>query len=388
MTNVVVDDTHHVTSFHLADGNANIDAINYDTEIETWNWQTGLEFNRDDVKVELMYGDSGSTYQRGQLRTAVNYTYGGVDAHITPSGLWSYTLPAGLDLASLALCKPEPRHQPSRCPMPPTFRRVRRPTRSLRLSPGTPHPAAQWGNNFTLTWRPAMSDDSEKQAKMDFTFNVQEKLPFVASFEAGIQRRDRSGNGWGGGGFTVRPGTGNVGAAGYVAPVVVPTENLTVNYRSCMPTATSTQPCQYGFVPGTTVGTNNSPVANLNNTLFGTMTFTPTDLDALISSALYTKDYPFLGDYPDKGDIMTSWPYINPAIIAAGIPEQVFDYHCMKECTANDGTVYEQPHFAYSEVTDAGYFMFNFEQELPWDMLFNGNIGTRYVITKTYPRAS
>jgi hypothetical protein len=31
MTNVVVDDTHHVTSFHLADGNANIDAINYDT---------------------------------------------------------------------------------------------------------------------------------------------------------------------------------------------------------------------------------------------------------------------------------------------------------------------------------------------------------------------
>ena len=28
MTNVVVDDTHHVTSFHLNDGNANIDAIN------------------------------------------------------------------------------------------------------------------------------------------------------------------------------------------------------------------------------------------------------------------------------------------------------------------------------------------------------------------------
>ena len=73
----------------------------------------------------------------------------------------------------------------------------------------------------------------------------------------------------------MRPGTGNVGAAGYVAPIVVPTENLTVNYRSCMPTATSTQPCQYGFVAGTTVGTNNSPVANLSNTLFGTMTFTP-----------------------------------------------------------------------------------------------------------------
>ena len=27
--------------------------------------------------------------------------------------------------------------------------------------------------------------------------------------------------------------------------------------------------------------------------------------------------------------------------------------------------------------------MFDFEQKLPWDMLFNGNIGTRYVITET-----
>jgi len=150
-----------------------------------------------------------------------------------------------------------------------------------------------------------------------------------------------------------------------------------------MPTATSTQPCQYGYVAGTTVGTNNSPVANLNNTLFGTMTFTPDELAALISSALYTGDSSFLGDYPDKGDVMTSWPFINPAVIAAGIPDQVFDYHCMKTCTANDGTVYEQQHFAYSEVTDAGYFMVNFEQELPWNMLFNGNVGSRYVITET-----
>ena len=84
-------------------------------------------------------------------------------------------------------------------------------------------------------------------------------------------------------------------------------------------------------MPGTTVGTNNSPVANLNNTLFGTMTFTPTDLDGFDPSALYTKDYPFLGDYPDKGDVMTNWPYINPAVIAAAIPEQVFDLSLHEE---------------------------------------------------------
>jgi TonB-dependent receptor len=374
MTNVVVDATHHVTSFHLADGNANIDAINYNTNIDTWNWQTGLHFDHEDFKVDLMYGDSGSTWERGMLRTAVNFTYGGVDAHITPSGLWSYGLPAGLDLATLPYANLNPV----------VLRAVSNASAVQAGSPAyTAAQAAQWGNNFTVTWRPQMSDDAEKQAKADFTFDVAERLPFLSNIQAGFQRRDHTGNGWAGGGYTVKPGTGNVGAAGYLAPVVVPTENLTVNYRSCMPTATSTQPCQYGYVAGTTVGTNNSPVANLNNTLFGTMTFTPTDLAALVSSALYTKNYPFMGDFPDKGDVMTNWPFINPSTIAAGMPDQAFDFHCMKHCEANDGNVYEQPHFAFNEVNDAGYFMFNFEQKLPWDMLFNGNVGSRYVITTT-----
>ncbi|MBC8024564.1 MAG: TonB-dependent receptor [Steroidobacteraceae bacterium] len=374
MNNVVVDDTHHVTSFRLNDGNANIDAINQDLEIKTWNWQTGLKFEKDNFKVDLMFGDSGATWQRTQLRTSVNFTYGAVDAQITPSGLWTYDLPAGLDLATLPYANLNPV----------IARAVSNGTAVQAPSPAyTAAQAAQWGNNFTLTWRPAMTDDAERQGKVDFTFDVEERLPFLSKIQTGFQRRDRTGNGWSGGGYTVRPGTGIVGAAGYVAPTVVPTENLTVNFRSCMPTATSTQPCQYGFVPGTTVGTNNSPVANLSNTLFGTMTFTPAELAPLISSSLYTKDYPFLGDYPDRGGVMTNWPYINPAVIAAAIPQQVFDLSCMKECTANDGRVYEQPHFAYNELNDAAYFMFDFEQELPWSMVFNGNIGTRYVITTT-----
>jgi hypothetical protein len=33
--------------------------------------------------------------------------------------------------------------------------------------------AAQWGSNFTVTWRPAMTDDAEQQAKVDFTFDTQ-----------------------------------------------------------------------------------------------------------------------------------------------------------------------------------------------------------------------
>src|SRR4029078_7964306 len=100
----------------------------------------------------------------------------------------------------------------------------------------TAEQAAQWGSNCTVTWRPQMSDDAEQQAKMDFTVDVQEKLPFLTSFKTGFQRRDRSGNGWGGGGYTVRPGTGNVGAAGYVSALAAPTENLTHEHHTPTPT--------------------------------------------------------------------------------------------------------------------------------------------------------
>src|SRR5262249_27693452 len=157
-------------------------------------------------------------------------------------------------------------------------------------------------------------------------------MPFLQDVQVGYQRRDHTGNAWAGGGYTVAPGVGVVGAAGYVAPIVVPTENLTVNYRSCLPTATSTQSCQYGFTPGTTVCTNNNAVQNLNDRLFGTMTFTPADLSRLITSALYMKPYDFLGDYPDRGDVLKRWPLIDPNVIAAGIPQQAFDLSCMKRC--------------------------------------------------------
>ena len=92
-----------------------------------------------------MYGDSGATFERAQLRTAVNYTYGGVDAHITPSGLWSYALPVGLDLANLPYAA-----------LSPVIARNASPASTVQApSPAyTAAQAAQWGNNFTLTWRP------------------------------------------------------------------------------------------------------------------------------------------------------------------------------------------------------------------------------------------
>jgi TonB-dependent receptor len=53
----------------------------------------------------------------------------------------------------------------------------------------------------------------------------------------------------------------------------------------------------------------------------------------------------------------------------------------MKVCKSPDGVVREQPHFASREQTTAMYYQVDFEQDLPWGMVFNGNFGTRYVST-------
>ena len=86
MSNIVVDDSHHVTSFTLLNANANIDAIAYHTKIESWNVQAGANYRKNGLKMSLVIGDSGSSFERAQLRTAVNANYGKVDVKITPSG--------------------------------------------------------------------------------------------------------------------------------------------------------------------------------------------------------------------------------------------------------------------------------------------------------------
>jgi TonB-dependent receptor len=377
ITNATVDATHHLTAFSLNDANVNVDAIHYHTLVTSWGAQVGGHYKHDNVKLDFFYGDSGSTFERAQLRTAVNYTYGKVDMHVTDSGLWAYTLPSGFDISSLpysALTSTIARNAGSASTVSPAA-----PAYSLAQ-------AAQWGTNFNITWRPVMSDDHEKQLKWDLTYNFDDKIPFLTDVQWGVQSRNHRGNGWSGGGYTVQAGKGNVGDAGYVAPIVVPSENLTVNYRDCMPTSTSTQSCQYGYTPSSVIGANNNAIASLNNgnayvNLTGQYTYTPTQLADLIKSALYAKPYAFMGDNPDKGDVISTWPLINPDVIAAAMTEQKFDLSCMKTCKANDGKVYEQPHFAYREKTNAMYLMFEFEQKLPWNMLFNGNWGERVVRT-------
>ncbi len=375
ITNAVVDASHHLTSFTLNDANANIDAIHYHTDITSWAAQVGGHYKHDNVKLDFFYGDSGSTYQRAQLRTAVNYTYGAVNMHITPSGLWAYDFPSGFDLNTLPYSALTSVIARTAGAATGTFNQAATPAYTAAQ-------AAQYGTNFSITWRPTMTDDNEKQLKWDLTYDFENKLPFVQDVQVGMQSRSHRGDAWSGGGYTVQAAQGTYGTSNYVAPIIVPTENITTTYRSCAPTATSTQPCQYGYVPSSLVSGDNSPVTSLSNQLSGVYTFTPDELKALVTKSLYTRGYDYMGDYSQKGDVLSSWPLLNPDTIANALTGQTFDFSCMKTCKANDGKVYSQPHSAFQEKTNALYLMVDFEQKLPWwGMVFNGNVGNRVVTT-------
>jgi len=394
ITNAVVDASHHLTSFTLNDGAAGLDTLWNRTRITTWNAQIGGHYHHDNVKLDFFYGDSGSTNQNANKRVAYSANYGSVNVSLTPSGLWSYTLPGSIDIANLPFAALAPAASRNSGAATNVQSATEPNAPSTAVTQYTAAQAALWSPNFTIQWRPTMADDNEKQLKWDLTYDFQDRIPFFQDIQFGMQARDHVGHAYTGQAIAAVGGSGNattVGAAipqssgAYVAPVVVPGQSFTATYRACQPQGTGAgfQQCNYGWAPGTVVGATNDPVGNLTAGSNGVMTYTEGDLAALMQKALYYNKYPFLGDYQDKGNVLTVFPNINPDMIASAIPGNIFNYDCMKTCKGTDGKMYSIPHYAYQEKTTAMYFMFDFEQKLPWNMVFNGNAGERYIKTDT-----
>ena len=317
ITNAVVDSSHHLTSFTLNDGNINIDAIHYHTLINTYYLSTGGTYNHGPVKLSFLASQSGSDSRRGQVRTAINYTYGSVNLHVTPAGLWTYDMPSGLNFYN--------------------------PANYTSVTNGV-------GTTYSVTYRPYIADDQERQIKTDLTYDFEGKIPFLTDIQGGLQSRMHNGVGWGYGGYT--PSSG----------VTVPSNAITTTYYACSTCTT------YGYTA--TAGT-----------LGGVTKFTQAQLQSIIAQALYTKKTAFMGDYSGKGDVLSYYPEIDPDVIAAAVGTPNFNYSCMKVCMGSDGKMYAQPKSEYVERANALYYMFDFEKKLPWRMVLNGNFGERLVTT-------
>jgi TonB-dependent receptor len=375
-----IDSAHHVTQFTLSDGTMGLDASRYQTHSHSRYLSAGGTYSKGPVRLEFLFGDAANSYSKNAIRAATNFVFGRVRANVLPSGLWTYALPSNIQMYDAA-----------------AYAQVYAPSAALGAVPATnAQPAvsaftvdnqANFSTPINVTYRPALADGHERSAKVDLTYRFADGTPFIADVAGGLQTRSSSGDGWGGGGYQVRAGTGIVGAADYVAPIVVPTNNLTRTIRACTPNSNlapsgPVQPCVYGYLAGT-LPVNGVATPNLSDALFGTLTVTPGDLTAMIGQSLYPLPHSFLNGFPGRGNILSSWPLLDTAKLADLAGVGPFDFNCMKLCKANDGQVYEQPHSAYTEHTNALYLMVDFRQALPFGMVLDGNAGTRFIHTRT-----
>ncbi|MES3024821.1 MAG: TonB-dependent receptor [Pseudomonadota bacterium] len=380
----VVDANHHVTKFSITDGSANTDQIHNVIETSSTYFQTGGTYKNGGLLAEFFIGDAKSDFRRGDKRTSFNYNYGPATLAVLPNGLWGYTLPAGsnFDQTNAALYS--------------NTRPATVATAAVALGPNNTRavPAYTIAQQAALTQAPQISfspqikDTHESTAKLDLTYKLSEKVPFLTRIKGGFNLRDNSGNSWGGGGYTFQSPVGTYGQAGYVAPIIVPTANIRSTFVGCTNTPGSLgaggNPCVNGFLPS----------SNPLNVLSGQVGFTQPQFQDILTQGLTQGPASqfFAGAKDRPADLINGWNQIDVEKVFSLVNAPNVNYDCVKECMANDGKMYAQPVGKFSERVTSGYLMTDFsldkipftERGLPFGMELEGNFGFRYIRTRVH----
>lgn len=379
-SSIVVDDNHNVTAMTLTNNSVSIDQIENTIDTKTKYGQFGAQYRGDRLDIDAMVGITEATTSRGDMRTSRSYAYGDASLTLQPNGLWDIELPASYDETN-----------------PANYVQVRAPAcvaggtnpatcigqNAVAAGPNGPATPAYLVSQMPLTtpsysvsYSPALGEASERIGKLDFTYNTEDMLPFVKSVKVGGMYRDNRIDRWGGGGYTAKSAIGTFGTAGYVPAVIVPTANVRGTLRACEPTAGSSAAgglsCNYGFVPST----------NPLNVRSGVDTLTPQQLQDLFAATLDDPDSEFFGDLPNRGNLPPAWQGIRTDELFSQLgASQFMNFDCLKTCVGSDGQTYDQPVARTKEVIKNVYGMFDFEQQLPLGLVFNGNVGVRGVFT-------
>lgn len=381
-SSVTVDDDHNVTQMTLTNNSATVDQISNVIDTKSHYYQAGAQYRLGRFEAEGMGALAKQKTTRGDMRTARTYAYGDATLKVQPNGLWDIDLPSTYDprdMANFVQLAPAPciagtGTNPNTC----LGQRAASPT--VDNPAGTPqYTVAQMpltSTSFSVQYSPREGDTSEKIAKLDLTYHSDGLIPFITRFKIGGQYRKDLVSSWAGtgtGGTTIKSAVGTYGQPGYQPPVIIPSANVRGSYRACEPTATSTQPCNYGFVQNTALGNSRS----------GVDTFTQSQLIQIFTNTIENRNVTFFGDYPDKGNLPPAWQGIEVSNLFKQLgASQFMNFDCLKRCQANDGNFYDQPFTHTDEQTRNIYGMVDFEQRLPLGLLFNGNAGVRGVFTK------
>jgi TonB-dependent receptor len=377
-SSVVVDSAHNVTAMTLTNNSVGIDQIENTIDTKTKYAQVGAEYRGDHLEIDLWGGYTKASTSRADMRTSRSYAYGDATMTLQPNGLWDVELPSNYDESNPAnfvqLTTPpcvSGGTNPATCtgqaavvagpngPATPAYLVAQMP----RTTP-----------SFSIQYTPALGESTEKTAKFDLAYKTQEAIPFITRFKVGAMYRANDIKRWNNGGYTVSPAVGTFGAAGYVPAVIVPTAIVRGSYRACEPTAGSSAAgglsCNFGFVPST----------NPANVRSGVDTLTPDQLRALFENTLEPATSAYFGDLPNRGTLPPAWQGIRTDKLFEQLgAAQFMNFDCLKTCMGSDGKMYDQPITRVQETIKNVYGMVDFEQKLPWGMVFNGNAGVRGV---------
>lgn len=334
---VKVDEAHHLTSFDITNAAVSIDHIENTQDWKTNYFTYGADYDNGPLKVEFRGGRTKSDYSRYDRRLSRSYTYGNATMRVLDNGIWTIDTPAAYDETNMA-----------------NFVQMLAPAAA-----GLP----SYSNAYRLQWNPRIVESSEDQYKLDVSYLVDDKLPFFTRFKVGGFYREASTDSWGAGGYSPKAG------------VFVPTMALRSDVRACenVASTTATNACVYGYAPNPTTG---------SNFLYGVETLPRDQLISIFQSSLQDNSGPFMKGYEGtKG--LTVWDSINvPVAFSQLAAAQNYNFDCVKSCKGSDGTVYDQPVNKALEKYYSWYWMAEFEQQLPFDMELNGNLGMRMLKTE------
>jgi TonB-dependent receptor len=359
--NAVVDATHHLTGFSLDNGGAGTDQIRNLMEVNTKYLQFGGTFKRDALTAELLVGASASDFRRANARWSVSFNNAGpATAALGENGTWGYQFANGI-----------PNNGD-----PANYNQT-----LVSTNPAMP---LVTGDRTVIWQAPLIRETEEQTAKLDLSYALSDKVPFLKYLKSGFNLRRSGVDGWGGGGSTIQAAVGTAGQPNYSPAITLPSTEARGVIRGCVDTpgsAGTANACKYGYTPSAAPSLSGTWVLPMQDfqSLLGQVMTNPATATELFNGA---------SGRPDN--MISNWNQIDVLKVIELLKMPNYDYHCSKECTASDGKVYAQPISKVRESTKAFYLMTDFgfdtipftNRALPFGWEVDGNIGYRYVHRK------
>jgi iron complex outermembrane receptor protein len=328
----VVVTNHYVTQYTVGNcvyvagqggqGAFSTSARNFTLDILSKYANAGFNYKRDNLEVEGLLVDSKSRYASQSNNVVLTQNVPGLTVTLDSQGLPHFTFPAGYSAED-----------------------------------ASSYVQAQ------LQYRPSQTDNTEKQAKLDFKYRL--KTPFFNRIWFGGQSRKATSIQYNGGGYLASSGSNLTSTADDVN-VIGANVNQTLVYDPLYTGSTQRAADSQSFI----------------NSSYSTTYISAAQMAALVAAVNGRSPGTFFGGYSDVSGLPSSWASPSYAAAAPYFDTSHFNFGNLFSALGSDGKVYSQiPAFNSKEKIQAGYLRLDYESELFGHNVY-GNFGARY--TKTH----